>query len=548
MRKKRTPPKVSKFQPPTARMEAYLRRVGGGRGAGVPAAKRGGSSQAGIRAGAAALVAGETGMAVVPARRGTGPAARAQMGGRPEEVPRAPRDRKLVAGCDGERQHSRETVAEQHQRDPVTRHPVMPAGGDAAKRGRNEAGKGPASLHPPSQKDRSPRCPKEDHQQRQGSQHSGTGNPSNIKNGKQASAKLGPLGLPPQSKASAKSPKAVTPPKDQKGGALEEEGSWEEEMEEFRPLEEGDFSDESPGMGDCSAAGAQPDSKRLRLAGSPRRGTPTDSQSLQEELLRSIVRDLPSRRDMDDLFNQRFEAQSRELKTMLSVELKPMQETLARMAGKLEQFEAELLKIQEKVVRVETEVQIQQRSMIDMALKIMDLENRERRGNIRFRGVPENIPQEALKDKISVICNYYLDRPADGTIEVDRVHRVAGPRNSSSSRPRDVLCRFHYYVDREAILQAAWSKGPFLLDGAQITLLQDLAGRTLAMRRTMKPMLEVIRQKGATYRWGFPFSLIIRKDGRVFSLKSPEQLPRAFSFLDAQPVDVGDWYQVLQEV
>lgn len=262
---------------------------------------------------------------------------------------------------------------------------------------------------------------------------------------------------------------------------------------------------------------------------------------------RSVLQGLPNRNDMDCLFNQKLEAQTQKFKCVVGDEIKPMKEAISALTSKIGSLESEVHKTQAKIGSLEDTANTQQKNITTLAMQMMDLENRERRCNIRFRGIPDNISEDALKSKIGAICNYYLDRPPTDPIELDRYHRVYGRRSNVDNRPRDVLCRFHYFTDKDAVMKGAWAKGPFMMDGTQITLLQDLSAKTLAMRRILKPLIEIVRQKGATYRWGYPFCMNIRYNGRRFSLRNPNQLSEVFGFLGVTPIDVPDWLRVLHE-
>lgn len=61
----------------------------------------------------------------------------------------------------------------------------------------------------------------------------------------------------------------------------------------------------------------------------------------------------------------------------------------------------------------------------------------------------------------------------------------------------------------------------------------------------MRPLLEVIRAAEATFHWGHPFHLILRKRGSKFYLRSPDQLPDLFGFLDQPAISVPDWHDFL---
>lgn len=130
---------------------------------------------------------------------------------------------------------------------------------------------------------------------------------------------------------------------------------------------------------------------------------------------------------------------------------------------------------------------------------------------------------------------------------MDRFHRVPGHLVAGGGRPRDVLVKLHHYDLKEQIMSAAWNKGPWECEGARVILLQDLAGKTLELRRSLRPIPQAVKDKGATYKWGFPFALIVRSKGRTFVLRSPAQLPDFFAYLGVTPFEMPDWYQLLCE-
>lgn len=68
------------------------------------------------------------------------------------------------------------------------------------------------------------------------------------------------------------------------------------------------------------------------------------------------------------------------------------------------------------------------------------------------------------------------------------------------------------------MLQKAWEKRDVDFDGATLCILPDLSKATLQHRAILKPVLEVARQSGITYRWGFPISLTFKKAQQFFTL------------------------------
>lgn len=152
---------------------------------------------------------------------------------------------------------------------------------------------------------------------------------------------------------------------------------------------------------------------------------------------------------------------------------------------------------------------------------------------------------EDLGKTVISIFNHYLDRPPDEPIKIERLHRVQMARNTRSGTPRNVICKIHHYPQKDAIIRGGREKGPLEVQGSQVLILQDLASKTLGMGRTLKPLLDIARSKGIPYRWGYPFFLTLKKDGRTFTLRTPGQLPGAFRFLDSLQVEIEDWMLLL---
>lgn len=259
--------------------------------------------------------------------------------------------------------------------------------------------------------------------------------------------------------------------------------------------------------------------------------------------MHQLLQALPTRQELDAQLKSKLDFQVLRLEQMFKAEIRPIQEAVEKLAQKTTILEEELVATQVHLGKVDASTSVIQSQMLRLALKVNDLENRGRRNNIRIRGLPESVGAEALKNTITSIFNHYLGRPQGEYIEIDRVHRLAGPRRQDS--PRDVICRVHYYIVKEDIMRAAWDRGPFDYKGAKVILLQDLAKSTLDMRRVLKPLLSLITQKGGMYRWGFPFAVLIRLNGKTFSLKAHSELPAAFKFLDSPPLDIPDWSTIV---
>ncbi|CAH2226258.1 Hypothetical predicted protein, partial [Pelobates cultripes] len=77
---------------------------------------------------------------------------------------------------------------------------------------------------------------------------------------------------------------------------------------------------------------------------------------------------------------------------------------------------------------------------------------------------------------------YAPDIPADMLL-VDRIHRVAKPKNLPDSIPRDVLLRAHYFHIKELVLRAHRSKADPHEDFPSVRIMPDISSATLRRRK-----------------------------------------------------------------
>lgn len=130
---------------------------------------------------------------------------------------------------------------------------------------------------------------------------------------------------------------------------------------------------------------------------------------------------------------------------------------------------------------------------ISLQPHLEDIEDRSRRQNLRLRGIPEDTEVVILGDTVrDIFCTVLVDQEA--TIEPDRVHTALGPRPANPSRPRDVVCRFHRYLQKENVLCRAWEHGDVATKGTHVRILPDLSRATLKRSAMLRPVLDFAKQ------------------------------------------------------
>lgn len=151
-----------------------------------------------------------------------------------------------------------------------------------------------------------------------------------------------------------------------------------------------------------------------------------------------------------------------------------------------------------------------------MQAQVEDLDNRNRRHNIRLRGVPESVTD--LMPMVSKIFHNLLpDRPSSA-FTCDRIHRALRPKPTPDKPPRDIIMCMKDFLVKEDIMRAARNSPNISLEGKKLQIYPDISPATLDRRRRMKEVTNILQAARIKYRWGFPFKLTIPYNGSTYTV------------------------------
>lgn len=220
--------------------------------------------------------------------------------------------------------------------------------------------------------------------------------------------------------------------------------------------------------------------------------------------------------NMAKLIRDSAEAQDKKLedirKSTFTVENKvtEISERLNHVEARLSFLEDANQALQQKPPATKDEVQ-------QLREKLDDIENRERRNNLRFVGFPEECEggdaRAFLAGVIPKLWN--IDFPA--TLEVDRAHRIGARRQAEpgqSPRPRALIARFLRFQDRERIMEAA-RKGKVAWNGHNIHVFPDYSKNVTEKRLRFSECKKLLHDRHMRFSLMFPAVLVIRSpEGR----------------------------------
>lgn len=168
--------------------------------------------------------------------------------------------------------------------------------------------------------------------------------------------------------------------------------------------------------------------------------------------------------------------------------------------------------------------------------KVIDLESRSRRQNIKIIGLPEKIEKGSPTAFVSDLLPKLLgaERFPRG-IKVDRAHRIGPPSN----KPRIMIARIHHDVVKDDILRVARNEGPLHYEGQRISIFPDITAEVIKDRKEFDAVRVKLKEAGMRHGFLFPARLIFTHAGQTKIFDSPK---KAAAYVDEhlQPAAAGN--------
>lgn len=161
--------------------------------------------------------------------------------------------------------------------------------------------------------------------------------------------------------------------------------------------------------------------------------------------------------------------------------------------------------------------------------KLIDLESRSRRNNVRLVGLPEGIEGS---HPTTFFSQLFLDVFGEETLgkapELDRAHRMLMAKPGPGDKPRAVIVCFHNYQTRELITRKAREmRGKLKYKDTLFHIFEDHCQEVLQQRSAYRDIMKAFFDRRLKPSLRYPAKLFIRTgDGRQKFLASPEDARR----------------------
>ena len=140
--------------------------------------------------------------------------------------------------------------------------------------------------------------------------------------------------------------------------------------------------------------------------------------------------------------------------------------------------------------------------------KVIDLEARSRRQNIKIVGLPERIEKKRPVEFLEKFIPELLGAGNfSGQVVVDRAHRLGKQSAVEDARPRAMIARIHHFQIKEKILQLSRQQFPLTYNGAAIHFFPDLPVEVIKQRQAFDEVRKRLKEAGARVGFIYPAQL-----------------------------------------
>ena len=170
---------------------------------------------------------------------------------------------------------------------------------------------------------------------------------------------------------------------------------------------------------------------------------------------------------------------------------------------------------------MKNDVKSLQKENNDLKAKIDDIENRSRRSNLVFYGIPEH--KEGRED-----CFKTMNELLQGFVgidinpeHIDRCHRTPTHRTPDQSKPRMIHVAFSSFQTREIVRKACIQKfKDNLLDGRKAYVSEDFSRRVQLLRKAKMADFKRLQEQGKKPFYVYPDTIKYKEDGKVVTYNS----------------------------
>lgn len=207
-------------------------------------------------------------------------------------------------------------------------------------------------------------------------------------------------------------------------------------------------------------------------------------------------------------------------------QLETIKEELVKVNTRMDEAEGRIVSAEERIQNTEEVITAMLKLHAKIEDKLLDLESRSRRDNIRIYGVPEGSEKESTT-MVSFVENLLregLELTEDmPDLRIERAHRSLGPQPPGDAPPRSIIIKFLSYKTKDLILRKAWQGKGFTWQENHINLDHDYPPLILKKRREYAEIRKVMKENKVQFQTLFPARLRVRHEDGTKTYSTVEE-------------------------
>ena len=225
--------------------------------------------------------------------------------------------------------------------------------------------------------------------------------------------------------------------------------------------------------------------------------TPLNKENLTG-LIKEILKEefAKQEKNISSLINGSFEVTMKEIRKSQD-EIKDLRKEITEFKESLEFTENELhgkiKKLEEKHESIKKTVDEIYNSQVDSDFvydKLIDLEDRSRRNNLRIYGISESKYEtwEKCEEKVDEV---FREKLGLDNIHIERAHRAKRGKNDKSIKPRTIVCNLLSFRGKKLVMKIVKK-----LKNTNIFIDEDFSPETMEYRKQLWEEVKELRRKG----------------------------------------------------
>lgn len=198
-------------------------------------------------------------------------------------------------------------------------------------------------------------------------------------------------------------------------------------------------------------------------------------------------------------FKTDFKQELNTFKEQIDYKLTENKKDLQEQKQALEEAQTRIGELEDWNIEVKQALLTTLKDQRDLKEKLIDLEGRSRRNNMRIFGIPEGAEGDSISRYIENLLRKELELPTETRLLIQRTHRSTPNRPGPGSTPRSVIVNFHQFDTKEMILKKAWQK-PIRINDRLLFFDHDYPNEVVKKRKAYTDVKKILKKNGIKFQ------------------------------------------------